>query len=224
MPRWCILAGQKQGESRLLFLVKRTGTVPIISTGASSFLVPLTYIGFLWSTFWADQLKILKTSEGEGEERECLFMFSVYKCLTFSILTLENPFVHYLNKSKQWYERGDFSFPLELSTFFACHLSQDRISPLEAAAFFRFQSQSLFIVTPICLCPFVNPLLDEWMRLYEKGIRWHLPGSKVPESFQFDRAGLRPTKCWQPGYTALPRATLLCADAFGQTPSSYRQY
>lgn len=84
-------------------------------------------------------------------------MFSVYKCLTFSILTLENPFVNYINKSKQWYKRGDFSSPLGFSMFFACYFSQDRISPLEAAAFFRFQSQSLFIVTPTCLGPFVNP-------------------------------------------------------------------
>lgn len=44
--------------------------------------------------------------------------------------------------------------------FFACYFSQNRISPLEAAAFFRFQSQSLFIVTPTCLCPFINP---SWM-------------------------------------------------------------
>lgn len=44
-PCWCVLVGQKQPESRLSFLVKRTGTVPIISIGASSFLVPPTYTG-----------------------------------------------------------------------------------------------------------------------------------------------------------------------------------
>lgn len=37
------------------------------------------------------------------------------------------------------------------------------------------------------------------MSFYEKDGRWHFPGANVPLCFQFHRAGLRPTRCWQLG-------------------------
>lgn len=198
------------------------GLCPSFPQGSPAIWSLLPTLGQSW------QLKITKTweegGEAERERRVCLY-FLFMKWLTFSIPTLENPFVNYLNKSKQWSKRGDSRFPLGLPAFSSCHFSQDRISPFEAAVCCKFQSQGLFIITSTCPCPFVNPLLDAWMSFYEKDVRWHLPGSKVPESFQFDRSGLRPTKCWQPGYREHCHVQHgLVLMRFGQSPSSHREY
>lgn len=71
----------------------------------------------------------------------------------------KNAFVNYLSKTKQWYQRR---LQVPFGPFFSCHLSQDRISPLEAAVYLKFQSQGFFMVTPLCLCPSVAPL-PRWM-------------------------------------------------------------
>lgn len=119
------------------------------------------------------QLKIMKTWEGRGEggreRRDCSY-FLFMKWLTFSILTLEHPFVNYLGKKQAMVQESRFQVLFGASHFlflreafpFFFHLSQDRTSPLEAAVYFKFQSQGLFIVTPTGPCPFVNLLLDEF--------------------------------------------------------------
>lgn len=92
------------------------------------------------------QLKIMKIWSERGEAgrewRACSY-FLIMKWLTFNSLTLENPSVKCFNKSKTWYKTEDSRFLLGLPTFFSCHVSQDRISPLEAAVYFKFQSQGL---------------------------------------------------------------------------------
>lgn len=92
------------------------------------------------------QLKIMKIWRGRGEAgrewRVCSY-FLIMKLLSFNSLTLENPFVNCFNNSKTWYKTEDSRFLLGLPSFFSCHLSQGRISTLEAAVSFQFQSQGL---------------------------------------------------------------------------------
>lgn len=110
--------------------LEEQGLWPLFPQGPPALWSLLPMLGQSW------QLKIMKTWEGGGEarrERRVGSYFLFMKWLTFSILTLENPFVNYLNKSKQQYKRGDSRFPLGLPTFFSCHLSQDRISPLDGS-------------------------------------------------------------------------------------------
>lgn len=130
IPSWCIWAGQKQQASRLPLLAARTGTVTIISTSAPSSLVPPTYAG---TELTAQNNENLGRGRRGKKGKDSRFIFSVYEIANFQLLTLENPFVKYLNKSKQQYKRGDSRFPLRLPTFFSCHLSQDRISPLDGS-------------------------------------------------------------------------------------------
>lgn len=127
-PSWWISGGQWQQAGWLPLPAGRTGTVPIISTDAPSSLLPM--LG------QRSQLKIMKTWRSRGEAgrewRACSY-FLIMKWLTFKSLTLENPFVNCFNKSKTWYKTEYSRFLLGLPTFFSCHLSQDRISLLEAA-------------------------------------------------------------------------------------------
>lgn len=79
-PSWCILAGQKQQASRLPLLVGRTGTVPIISTGAPSSLVPPTYAG---TELTAQNNEKLGKGRRGRKGKESLFIFSVYEMANF---------------------------------------------------------------------------------------------------------------------------------------------
>lgn len=87
--------------------------------------LPPTYVG---TEIIAQNNENLKGEKRGREWRACSY-FLIIKLLTFNSLTLENPFVN----SKTWYKTEDSRLLLGLPTFFSCHLSQDRISPLEAA-------------------------------------------------------------------------------------------
>lgn len=127
-PSWWISGGQWQQAGWLPCLARRTGTVPIIPTDSPSSLLPM--LG------QRSQLKRMKIWRGRGEAgrewRACSY-FLIMKLLSFNSLTLENPFVNCFNNSKTWYKTEDSRLLLGLPTFFSCHLSQGRISTLEAA-------------------------------------------------------------------------------------------
>lgn len=129
-----------------------------------------------------------------------------------------------LDKSKKQYKRGDSRFPLWLPSFFSCYLSQDRISPLEAAVYFEFQSLAFFIVIPSCpcLCQFAPTWTKEllwarcqvtplWVRSPRVFAVWH-SGAEM-----YKGAGSQSTQHYH-----MQHCCVLML--FGQDPSSCREF
>lgn len=120
--------GQWQQAGWLPLLPGTTGTVPHSHRCPQ---LPPTCAG---TEISAQNNEYLKGRGEAGREwRPCSY-FLIMKLLTFNSLTPENPFVNCFNKSKTWYKTEDSRLFLGgLPTLFSCHLSQDRISTLEAA-------------------------------------------------------------------------------------------
>lgn len=83
---------------------------------------------------------------------ENLFIFSDNEMANFQQSYHEKSFVNCFNKSKTWYNTEDSRFLLGFPTFFSCHLSQDKISPLEAASSLNFKARACYHNTNMLMC------------------------------------------------------------------------
>lgn len=88
--------------------------------------VPPTYAG---TEITAQNNEDLKGETRGRKGMETLFIFCDNEMANFQQSYLGKSFVNCFSKSKT----EDSKFLLGLPTFFSCHLSQDRITPLEAA-------------------------------------------------------------------------------------------
>lgn len=87
-------------------------------------------------TYAGTEITVQNNENLKGEMRgtegmESLFIFCDHEMANFQQSYPGKSFVNCFNKSKTWYKTEDSRFLLGLLTFFSCHLSQDRISPLE---------------------------------------------------------------------------------------------